>query len=132
MDIALDTPQTKIATGKILLWLGIASMIMLFAGLTSGLVVRQAEGNWQHIVAPPAFYFSTAFILLSSITMQSAIASVKKNNLASVKEAIQNRGLIYRLNLDQSNGSAMPTGGPKMLESQINSIIKWQNEGFLD
>ena len=54
------------------------------------------------------------------------------NNLASVKEAIQNRGLIYRLNLDQSNGSAMPTGGPKMLESQINSIIKWQNEGFLD
>lgn len=85
MEIALDTPKPKIATGKVLLWLGIASIIMLFAGLTSGLIVRQAEGNWMHISIPRVFYFSTAFILLSSITMQIAIASVKKNHLSSVK-----------------------------------------------
>ena len=85
MEIALETPKPKIATSKILLWLGMASMIMLFAGLTSGLVVRQAEGNWVSIVMPQAFYFSTAFILLSSLTIQAAISSVKKNNLGSVK-----------------------------------------------
>lgn len=54
------------------------------------------------------------------------------NSLSSLKEAIQNRGLINRINLDPSNVLAMPLGGPKMLQSQINSIIKWQNEGFVD
>lgn len=85
MDLTLDTHKPKIATSKILLWLAIAGMIMMFAGLTSGLVVRQAEGNWITIIVPQAFYFSTAFILLSSVTMQLAVASVKRNNLNSVK-----------------------------------------------
>ena len=59
-------------------------------------------------------------------------APMRLDNLASLKEAIQNRGLINRINLDPSNNLAMPTGGPKLLQSQINSIIKWQNEGFVD
>ncbi len=85
MDLTLDTPKPKIATGKVLLWLAIASMVMLFAGLTSGYIVRQAEGNWMQVTVPRAFYFSTAFILLSSITMQSALSAIKKNNTGTVK-----------------------------------------------
>lgn len=52
------------------------------------------------------------------------------NNLASLKEAIQNRLLIDRINLDSSNNLTMPLARPKLLQSQINSIVKWQNEGF--
>ena len=85
MDLVLENSKPKIPTSKVLLWLGIASIVMLFAGLTSGYMVRQAEGNWLHIVVPRAFYFSTAFILLSSLTFQSAIQSAKKNNYGSVK-----------------------------------------------
>ncbi len=85
MNITLETSKPKIATEKILLWLAMATMVMLFAGLTSGLVVRQAEGNWITIVFPTPFYFSTAFILLSSLTMGMAISAVKKNNFSSVK-----------------------------------------------
>lgn len=59
-------------------------------------------------------------------------APMSLNSLASLKEAIVNRGLINRINLDVSNNLAMPLGGPKLLESQINSIVKWQNEGFVD
>ena len=52
------------------------------------------------------------------------------NDLASLKEAIQNRALIDRINLDSSNNLKMPLARPKLLQSQINSIVKWQNEGF--
>jgi len=85
MEIALETHKPKIATGKVLLWLGIGSIVMIFAGLTSGLIVREAEGNWISIVMPPAFYFSTAVILLSSLTMQGAVMAIKKNNFNSSK-----------------------------------------------
>lgn len=80
-----DYTQTKIPTLKIVLWVGIASIIMLFAGLTSGYVVRQAEGNWQQFEIPQAFYFSTGFIVLSSLTMLLASQSIKKNNKAGLR-----------------------------------------------
>ena len=59
-------------------------------------------------------------------------APMSLNSLASLKESILNQGLINRLNLDLSNVLAMPLGGPKLLPSQINAIIKWQNEGFVE
>ena len=59
-------------------------------------------------------------------------APMPLNSLASLKESILNRGLINRLNLDPSNNLAMPLGGPKLLISQINLIINWQNEGFVE
>ncbi|MEP7264424.1 MAG: heme-copper oxidase subunit III, partial [Bacteroidota bacterium] len=61
--------QTKIATLKIVLWVAMASITMLFAGLTSGLLVRLSEGNWEDFKIPSAFYVSTGIIILSSITM---------------------------------------------------------------
>ena len=71
---------TKIPTFKILLWIAMVSMIMMFAGLTSGYIVRQAESNWQVFELPPIFYVSTALILLSSISMQWAFSAIKKDN----------------------------------------------------
>lgn len=77
--------QTKIPTKKIVLWVGIVSIIMLFAGLTSGYIVRQSEGNWHSFEIPSAFYLSTIVILISSVSMQLAVLSSKKNQLKSIK-----------------------------------------------
>jgi cytochrome c oxidase subunit 3 len=63
-----------------LLWLGIVSIIMLFAGLTSGYIVRRGEGDWIVFDVPAPFYTSTGVIILSSATMYYALLSVKKNN----------------------------------------------------
>ena len=71
-----------------------ASIVMLFAGLTSGYIVRMAEGNWRIFQVPMEFYVSTAIILLSSLTMQLAMIAVKKDNLPAVK-----RWLIVTLGL---------------------------------
>ena len=57
-------------------------------------------------------------------------APMSLNSLTTLKDAIQNRGLINRINLEESNILAMPLGGPKLLASQIETIVKWQNEGF--
>lgn len=85
---------TGLPTFKILLWLAMVSMVMMFAGLTSGYIVRQAEDNWVVFELPKIFYFSTGFIILSSISMQLAFMAVKNNNLAGLRT-----GLIVTLGL---------------------------------
>lgn len=82
-------PEHKIdirqKTAKPMLAIAIGSMIMLFAGLTSAIVVRKGEGNWLHFDMPQFFYFSTAIILISSITMNIALVAAKKNNSKQIK-----------------------------------------------
>ena len=72
-------------TSKNLLWVGILSIIMLFAGLTSAYIVRQAEGQWLVFDLPNAFYLSTLFILLSSGGLIWANRSAKSDNFDGVK-----------------------------------------------
>ncbi len=85
---------TGISTFKMLLWLAMVSMVMMFAGLTSGYIVRQAESNWFVFELPEIFYLSTLFIVLSSISIQWAYHSVKKNRLQNLRT-----GLIITLGL---------------------------------
>ncbi len=77
--------STKIPTPKIVLWVALASMIMIFAGLTSGYVVRQAEGNWMAFEVPLAFYVSTGILLASSLTMFLALRAAKKDDKQALK-----------------------------------------------
>jgi cytochrome c oxidase subunit 3 len=71
-----------------LLWFGIISMVMLFAGLTSGYIVRQGEGKWLQFEMPGLFKLSTLIIIVSSITMQWAVLSARKNKIGSMKIAL--------------------------------------------
>lgn len=77
-----------IAKFKMLLWLGIGSIIMLFAGLTSAYIVRQAEGNWLAFNLPNLFWLSTFIIIVSSLTVNWAVVEVKRNNTKKLKKAI--------------------------------------------
>jgi cytochrome c oxidase subunit 3 len=73
--------STPLNTKKILLWLAMVSMIMLFAGLTSAYMVRQAEGNWLNFQLPGLFTASTIVLALSSITMQLGVRAAKKGKI---------------------------------------------------
>lgn len=70
---------------KFILWLFILSSIMLFAGITSAYIVRQAEGNWKIFDLPSMFYYTTVLILLSSATMHWSYLQAKKFNLKNQK-----------------------------------------------
>ena len=67
-----------VPTEKILLWIGLAGIIMFFAALISGYIVRQAEGNWLVFEIPTMFYISTVVILISSLTLEFSKKAVKK------------------------------------------------------
>ncbi len=75
--------EIKIAerkAAKPLLWIGIVSIVMLFAGLTSAYVVRANNGNWTVFKLPDIILISTALIVTSSLTMFAAQQAIKKNN----------------------------------------------------
>ena len=83
----VEEPQKTLAMNpkKFAMWIFIGSVVMLFASLTSAYIVRQAEGNWVYFDLPVVFTISTVVILASSITMQLAYWSAKKDNLSQVK-----------------------------------------------
>lgn len=73
---------------KFALWLFIASVIMIFAALTSAYIVRQADGNWMMFDLPNSLWITSAIILVSSATMHWAYLSAKTDNLEGTKLAI--------------------------------------------
>lgn len=83
----VEEPKKTLAMNpkKFAMWLFIGSVVMLFASLTSAYIVRQAEGNWLYFELPPILTVSTVVILLSSITMQWAFWSAKKDKVEMVK-----------------------------------------------
>src|SRR5665213_3458310 len=64
-----------------MMWLGIGSIIMIFAGLTSAYTVRRGAGDWFSIVLPQIFWVSSAVILFSSVTMNISLQSFKANKI---------------------------------------------------
>lgn len=86
----VEEPKKTLAMNpkKFAMWLFIGSVVMLFASLTSAYIVRQAEGNWLYFELPGILTISTVVILLSSVTMQLAYWSARKDNLQNVKTMV--------------------------------------------
>lgn len=47
---------------KFTLWLGLGSIIMMFAGMTSAYIVKRNQANWQGFELPKVFWYSTIAI----------------------------------------------------------------------
>ncbi|MCO5725666.1 cytochrome c oxidase subunit 3 [Robiginitalea marina] len=73
---------------KMMLWFGIVSLLMSFAGWTSAYIVSSSREDWlKDYQLPGAFWVSTAIILCSSITYWLARRSVFRN--------AQSRGTLW-------------------------------------
>jgi len=81
MNVAVKEHPTrsKIHPKKFALYASCASIVMLFASLTSGYIVRQSQGNWVEFAIPSSFYISTICILGSSLTLYLSYTFFKKN-----------------------------------------------------
>jgi len=70
---------------KPLLWIGIGSIIMAFAGMTSGYVLSRTtlkgQSEWIEFELPPAFFYSTIIILLSSLIFWWGKRTYSQGNL---------------------------------------------------
>ena len=48
----------------------------------------------------------------------------------NVRTAVLNQGLIDRITRPENTAGAMPLGGPRLSQNEINIIIQWSEEGF--
>jgi cytochrome c oxidase subunit 3 len=67
------------------MWLFLATVIMIFASLTSAYIVRRADGNWKLFELPSLFYWTSVIIIASSISIQLAYQAAKKTLTDRVK-----------------------------------------------
>jgi len=80
ITVAMEQRQ-KIHPHKFTLWIGIGSILMMFAGLTSAYIVKRNQANWVTFELPSAFWYSTAIMMLSSITLFLAGRSFKERQM---------------------------------------------------
>lgn len=72
ITIPKQSGKSAVHPQKFALWIAMASIIMMFAALTSAYIVKKAAGDWLDFPIPRVFYYSTAIILLSSFSMQGS------------------------------------------------------------
>jgi cytochrome c oxidase subunit 3 len=73
---------------KNLIYVGMFSVIMLFAGFSSAYIVSMGDAFWLKVPFPSAFWISTALLLTSSVVLIMAIRFAKRNNMAGLKISI--------------------------------------------
>ena len=80
MEKMMEQPQQnrKMHPQKFALYIAMGSIVMMFAGLTSAYIVRQAQGNWVYFRLPMTFTVSTVAIVLSSVTMHLSLKAFKQ------------------------------------------------------
>lgn len=81
MDLTQSTEKEKHDRAKkMMLWFGITSLIMGFAGWTSAYIVSSSREDWlEGLELPQIFYVSTALIVISSITYILAKKAVQQD-----------------------------------------------------
>lgn len=65
----MNDPKGRLHPLKYALWIACASIVMMFAGLSSAFIVKKNQANWLSFNIPLIFWYSTAVIVLSSITL---------------------------------------------------------------
>jgi len=61
--------KQKLHPHKFTLWIALASIVMMFAGFTSAFIIKRSQANWVTFDLPRIFWYSTAVIIASSLTI---------------------------------------------------------------
>ncbi|TDT46885.1 cytochrome c oxidase subunit 3 [Maribacter spongiicola] len=80
MDLTQGTDQEKNARAKkMMLWFGIISLLMGFAGWTSAYIVSSSREDWSSdITLPNSFLYSTIVIIISSLSYMMAKKAIRE------------------------------------------------------
>lgn len=88
----MTTVQTKepqkIHPHKFTLWVGMGSIVMMFAAFTSAYIVKKNQSSWLEFELPRIFWYSTFVILASSVTMQLSIKAFKAREMSRYRTLI--------------------------------------------
>jgi cytochrome c oxidase subunit 3 len=96
----VNEQRKRIHPHKFTLWVALGSIIMMFAGLTSAYVVKRDQPGWTTFSIPKAFWYSTAVMLVSSLTVQMALKAFKEREMLRYRSLLTTTavlGLVFVL-----------------------------------
>jgi cytochrome c oxidase subunit III len=83
MMATTSSPERKrLHPHKFTMWVALASIVMMFAGLTSAYIVKKANAQWLEFTLPNVFWYSTFVILLSSLTVHLSVKSFRAREMS--------------------------------------------------
>jgi len=88
MTTVSSNQRNRIHPHKFTLWVAMGSIVMMFAGLTSAYIVRSNQANWLEFSMPQIFWYSTAVIILSSITMHLSLKAFRAREMSRYRSLI--------------------------------------------
>lgn len=94
MEQTVSTERKRIHPHKFTLWVGMGSIVMMFAGLTSAYIVKQSQANWLEFSLPSVFWVSTLVILVSSLTIHLALKAFKAREMLRYRRLITLTALL--------------------------------------
>ena len=92
----MNQQKNKIHPHKFTLWIAIASILMMFAGLTSAFIVKSNLVGWRDIQVPKIFWVSTVVIAISSLTIQMSLRAFRQREMKNYRLLI---GLTFLLGI---------------------------------
>ena len=135
MDVFQEvTPEVKLRTKKMMMWLIIFAVVMLFGGITSALIVLKGKIMWMHVQVPTVFWGSIAAIVLSSLTMWLGVKSLRTGD---VKKTMTMVALTFILGIVftifQTSGwnqlSSKGMGYTQTINDKGMTVTKWNPLG---
>lgn len=88
MNSVVMEQRKKIHPHKFTLWVGIGSILMMFAGLTSAYIVKRNQANWVTFDIPAMFWYSTVAIIASSITLFLATKAFQEKQMRKYRQLV--------------------------------------------
>jgi cytochrome c oxidase subunit III len=93
-EVVMDKSTRSINPQRFGMWLFLVASGMMFLSLSSAYIVKKSFGDWVYVDFPDLFKYTSIIIVLSSISMQFAYISAKRNNLGNVKAGLVVTGLL--------------------------------------
>lgn len=97
MAQAMSGQAKKIHPYKFTLWVAMGSITMMFAGLTSAYIVKRNQANWAMLQVPTIFWWSTAVMALSSVTIQMAVRDFRNRKLGRYRTLVTATAILGAL-----------------------------------
>lgn len=73
---------------RVLVWLVVAAVVILFAAFTSTYLARRAEPDWVPVPMPPVLWASTAAILASSLSLSGALRAGRRRRWPALRRGL--------------------------------------------
>lgn len=120
-------------TAMPMMWVGLVSFIMMWAGITSAYVIRQSQGDWLYFDIPTVFFQSTAVIIASSLTFILAQMFIKRDQktlttlmlFATLVLGVVFSFLQYEGFMQLFNNGIYATGRDSNASGQYFNLIVW-------